>query len=251
MEVSFGWRARSTTEVHLASFFQELIKMTKILIVEDDSSIALGVKNLLADEGYDAKLATDGDVGLKLASTELFDLIILDVVLPKMDGYQVSKALRKRRVKTPILMLSARAAEAEKVVGLDSGADDYLAKPFGSMEFLARVRAMLRRARSEGPEIFRFGKIEVNFDKKEVRRGGRSIELTRLEFETLCILIHSGGRLLSRRQLIDAVWGDSVAVTEGVVNNHIMNLRKKIEDDPQHPLHLRSVRGFGYRFNAD
>ena len=221
----------------------------KILIVEDEPAIALGLKNDLALEGYRVEVAADGDTAACRAREGSFDLILLDVMLPKKDGFAVCRELRRSGVKTPILLLTARAAEAEKVLGLELGADDYVTKPFSPLELRARIKALLRRAAPPQEETFSFGPVTVDFATCEVRREGTLIDLTPLEFKVLAALIGARGRLLSRQQLLDAVWGPGTSITDRVIDNHVMNLRRKLGDDPADPRYVRSVRGLGYRFS--
>jgi DNA-binding response OmpR family regulator len=224
--------------------------MAKILIIEDDPGIALGVRNDLALEGHDVEVAKDGLTGLDRARGGGFDLILLDVMLPKKDGYAICRELRHAGDRTPILMLTAKALEAEKVLGLELGADDYVTKPFSALELRARVMAMLRRGAPETPDIFRFGDVEVDFGRGEVRRAGERVETTPLEFKLLTTFARRKGRILTRSQLIDLVWQPDSCPADRVIDNHIMNLRRKIEPDPQEPRYLVSVRGLGYRFDA-
>jgi len=224
--------------------------MAKILIIEDDPGIALGVKNDLALEGHDVEVAKDGLTGLERARGGEFDLVLLDIMLPKKDGYAVCRELRHAGLRTPILMLTAKALEAQKVLGLDLGADDYVTKPFSALELRARVKAMLRRGAPEAPDVFRFGDVEVDFGRGEVRRGGHPVETTPLEFKLLATFVRRQGRILTRSQLLDLVWRPDSCPTDRVIDNHIMNLRRKIELDPQAPRYLISVRGMGYRFDA-
>lgn len=223
--------------------------MAKILVVEDEPGIALGLKNELVLEGHQVEVARDGSTGLASARTGGFDLILLDIMLPELDGYTVCRELRQAGIKTPILMLTAKSLEMEKVLGLELGADDYVTKPFGSMELRARVRAMLRRAAPDAAEVYRFGDIELDFTRAEVRRGGNPLETTALEFKLLAAFVRRKGRILTREQILDEVWTDS-SPTDRVIDNHIMNLRRKIEPDPQQPRYLVSVRGLGYRFDG-
>jgi len=224
--------------------------MAKILIIEDDPGIALGVKNDLALEGHVVEVAKDGLAGLERARGGGFDLILLDIMLPKKDGYAICRELRHAGDRTPILMLTAKALEAEKVLGLELGADDYVTKPFSALELRARVNAMLRRGAPEAPDIFRFANVEVDFGRGEVRRGGEPVETTPLEFKLLTTFVRRQGRILTRSQLIDLVWRPDSCPADRVIDNHVMNLRRKIEPDPQEPCHLVSVRGLGYRFDA-
>ena len=222
--------------------------MTRILVVEDDPNIALGLQYDLTLEGYSVEVARDGETASKRARETAFDLIVLDIMLPRKDGFQVCRELRHAGVKAPILMLTAKTQEAEKVLGLELGADDYVTKPFSPLELRARIKALLRRTAPEAPDVYRFEDLEVDFDRCEVRRAGRRVELTPTEFKLLAALIRRRGRLLSREQLLDAVWGADSSPTDRVVDNHMMNLRRKIEPEPSAPRHLISVRGLGYRF---
>jgi DNA-binding response OmpR family regulator len=224
--------------------------MAKILIVEDESWIALGLKSDLALEEYAVEVVRDGEAAVERARKEQFDLILLDVMLPCKDGFAVCRELRHYGVRTPIIMLTAKTQEAEKVLGLELGADDYVTKPFSPLELRARVRAMLRRAAGEVPEVYRFGDIEVDLTRAEVRRGASVVETSALEFKLLAAFIHRRGRLLTREQLLDAVWGQDESPTDRAIDNHVMNLRRKIEPMPDRPRYLVSVRGLGYRFDG-
>jgi DNA-binding response OmpR family regulator len=225
--------------------------MPRILIVEDDPDIALGLETDLRLEGYDLEVAGDGQVAIQRASAGGFDLILLDVMLPGKDGFQVCRELRHARLHTPIILLTAKSHEAEKILGLELGADDYITKPFSPMELRARIKAALRRgASSDQTEAFRFGEFEVDFDRFELRRAGKPIDLTPIEFKLLAAFVRNRRIVLSRQQLLDKVWGRDVFVTDRVVDTHIGNLRKKIEVDPDAPALVVSVRGFGYRFDA-
>jgi DNA-binding response OmpR family regulator len=224
--------------------------MTRILVAEDEPGIVLGLKNELTLEGYEVEVARDGQTALERARAESFDIILLDVMMPRKDGYTVCRELRQSGNRTPILMLTAKALEAEKVLGLELGADDYVTKPFGSMELRARVRALLRRAAGDAPEVARFGEIEVDFTRGEVRRAGKPVETTAFEFKLLATFVRRRGRILTREQLLDEVWRPDSSPTDRVIDNHIMNLRRKIEADPREPRYLVSVRGLGYRFDG-
>jgi DNA-binding response OmpR family regulator len=223
----------------------------RILIVEDEPSIALALEDDLRREGYETVLATDGGEGEQRAIREPFDLILLDVMLPVKDGFDVCRDVRRAGVTTPIVMLTARAQEAEKVMGLELGADDYVTKPYSARELRARVKAHVRRHRTVGSDVYRFGDAELDFARGELRRGGRVIEISALEFKLLAAFVKRAGRVLSRSQLLDAVWGSDTHVTERVVDNQVTNLRKKIEPEPQRPRYLISLRGLGYRFDGD
>jgi DNA-binding response OmpR family regulator len=222
--------------------------MTRILVVEDEPGIAFGLKKDLTCEGYAVEVAADGETAVERAREGPFDLILLDIMLPRKDGFAVCRELRRGGVKTPIILLTARALEAEKVLGLELGADDYVTKPFSPMELCARIKAVLRRTAGKQAEVCRFGGIEVDFERCLARRAGAAVDLTPLEFKVLATLIRASGRLLSREQLIDQVWGSGISITDRVVDNHILNLRRKLEDKPAEPQFLLSVRGLGYRF---
>ena len=222
--------------------------MTRILVVEDEPGIALGLRNDLSLEGYAVEVAEDGETASRRATEAAFDLILLDIMLPRKDGFAVCRDLRRAGLKTPIIMLTARAQEAEKVLGLGLGADDYVTKPFSPMELCARIKAVLRRTAGEQPELYRFGNVEVDFARCLARRAGVPVDLTPLEFKVLAALIQARGRLLNRDQLIDQAWGAGISVTDRVVDNHILNLRRKLEEKPAEPRYLLSVRGLGYRF---
>jgi DNA-binding response OmpR family regulator len=222
--------------------------VTRILVVEDEPAIALGLRNDLMLEGYTVEVSDDGETASQRAREERFDLILLDVMLPRKDGFGVARDLRRAGLKTPIIFLTARAQEVEKILGLELGADDYVTKPFSPMELCARIKAVLRRAAGEQASLYRFGQVEVDFARCTVRRSQAPVDLTPLEFKVLSTLIQAHGRPLSREQLIDQVWGKGVAITDRVVDNHIMNLRRKLEERPAEPRYLLSARGLGYRF---
>lgn len=224
--------------------------MARILIVEDEPAIALGLKNDLKLEGYAVEVAGDGESAAQRAQQEKFDLILLDLMLPRKDGLAVCRELRHAGIRTPIIMLTAKAQEAEKVLGLEFGADDYVTKPFSPIELRARVKAMLRRASVETPEVYRFADVEVDFTRAEVRRSGAVVDMTPLEFKLLSALVRLRGRILTREKLLDEVWKPDSCPTDRVIDNHIMNLRRKIETTPNEPRYVVSVRGMGYRFEG-
>jgi DNA-binding response OmpR family regulator len=224
--------------------------MERILVVEDDASIALGLEDDLSLEGYEVEVARDGEAATVRAKDGSFDLILLDVMLPKKDGFEVCRELRRAGLKTPIIMLTAKAHEAEKVMGLELGADDYVTKPFSPAELRARVRAVLRRATPDMPEVYRFGNIEADFVRFELRRDGESLRATPTEIKLLGVLVRNRGRVLDRNELIDTVWGKDTAITARVVDTHVANLRQKIEQDPSTPEYVIGVRGVGYRFDG-
>ena len=225
--------------------------MARILIVEDEPDIALGLQQDLKLEGYEVEVVDRGDHALERIRDSAFDLILLDVMLPGKDGFAVCRELRRSGVRTPIILLTARSHEAETVLGLELGADDYVTKPFSPVELRARIKAALRRVDgNSNHEVFRFANLEVDFDRLEVRREGKALDLTPIEFKLLVAFVRSRGTVLSRQQLLDKVWGQSTYVSDRVVDTHIGNLRKKIELDPERPAFVTSVRGFGYRFEA-
>jgi DNA-binding response OmpR family regulator len=224
--------------------------MTRILVVEDDASIALGLETDLRLEGYDVEVARDGETGMRRARDGNFDLILLDVMLPRKDGFAVCREIRRADIPVAIIVLTAKTQEAEKVLGLELGADDYITKPFSPLELRARIKAVLRRGAADTPEVYRFGDVEVNFTRGEVRRAGKPVDVTAIEFRLLAAFIRLRGRVLSREQLLDEVWGRDSAPTDRVVDNHIMNLRRKIEDQPESPRFVVSLRGMGYRFDG-
>ena len=226
--------------------------MSKILIVEDDPAIGCALEDDLRLEGYDVELVTDGDRALARARAARFDLVLLDVMLPGKDGFDVCRELRRHGVDTSIVLLTARAADTDKVMGLDIGADDYVTKPYNPKELRARIRARLRRDGPAGQDApVPFGECELDLARAELRRGGKVVAATPLELKLLGLFARRPGRMLSRRELIDQVWGYDTAITERVVDNQISNLRRKIEPVPETPRFLKSVRGMGYRFDAD
>ena len=224
--------------------------MRRILVVEDEADIALGLEEDLRRNGYEVQTVGDGENALRRARAEAWDLILLDVMLPRMDGFQVCRELRRTRIQTPIILLTAKTHEAEKVLGLELGADDYVTKPFSPRELRARINAVLRRFENESPGICRFGHLEVDFDGAAVRKDGVAVELTALEFRLLKTFVERRGRVLSREQLINAAWEHGTHVSDRVVDTHILNLRKKIETDPSQPRLIQGVRGMGYRFSG-
>ena len=224
--------------------------MTRILVVEDEPSIALVLENDLRLEGYDVEVARDGEQALRRVRDAAFDVMLLDVMLPKKDGFAVCREVRRAGLATSIIVLTAKSDEAQKVLGLELGADDYVTKPFSPLELRARIKAVLRRRTGDSPERYAFGDVEVNFTSGEVRRAGRAVELTATEFKLLKTFVHMRGRVLTRDQLLDHVWGRDSAPTERVVDNHIMNLRRKVEPDPDAPQFVVSLRGLGYRFDG-
>jgi DNA-binding response OmpR family regulator len=221
----------------------------RILVVEDEYAIAVGLRDDLEADGYQVDVAADGLEGERAARTSRYDLVLLDLMLPKKDGFAVCRALRGAGVKTPIVALTARAHEADKVLGLELGADDYVTKPFSSRELLARVRAVLRRVAdaAPGPASFQRGDLVVDFSRYETRRAGQLVALTPTEYRLLAALVGSRGSVLSVDELIDQVWGKGIALTDRVVYTHVNKLRAKIEPDPARPVIVIGVRGVGYR----
>lgn len=224
----------------------------RIVVVEDDESIVLGLRMNLEAEGYEVVCAMDGEAGLAAARDPEVSLLILDVMLPKMNGFEILRQLRGAGCTTPIILLSARGAELDKVMGLELGAEDYITKPFSLAELLARVKAQLRRdaiARPGGRAVTA-GDLLVNVETREVSRAGEPIPLTATEFELLLCLVEAGGRVLSREQILKRVWGPGHHGTPRTIDNFMLQLRTKLEADPSDPRHLLTVRGVGYRFQA-
>ncbi len=223
----------------------------KILIIEDEADLVKGLKLNLADEGYEVDWASDGREGLRRALEEAPDLVILDLMLPGMNGLEICRELRQKKTNIPIIMLTAKGEEVDKVVGLEIGADDYMTKPFSIRELLARIKAHLRREKREPrnvPKTCVFGEVEVDFVHFKVRRAGRESDLTSLEVDILKYLVAHKGEVVSRDALLDKVWGYEKFPTTRTIDNHILKLRKKIEDDPSRPRHIFSIYGEGYRF---
>ena len=225
--------------------------MARILIVEDEPIIAGALEDDLTLEGYDVTVIGDGMAASKFAVEQPVDLIVLDVMLPGRDGVDVCRDVRRAGLTTPILMLTARAQEAEKILAFESGADDYVTKPYSPRELRARVKAHLRRRARQAPDVYRFGDAELDFIRCEFRRNGKPVDLSALEFKLLAAFVKRSGRLLTRAQLLDEVWGSATHVTDRVVDNQVTNLRKKIEPNPDRPRFLVSLRGLGYRFDGE
>ena len=219
----------------------------RILIVEDESSIALGLRDDLKLEGYQVEVVDNGNAAVDLACAEPFDLLLLDVMLPGKSGYDVCREVRSKKPDLPIIMLTAKSHDAEKVLGFEIGADDYVTKPFSPLELRARVKALLRRSQASQPTSYAFSSLVLNLERMEVLDGERPIELTSLEFKLLTALIQNSGVVLSRDRILDLVWGAHVVITDRVIDTHIANLRKKLE--PNGSKHISSIRGMGYRFD--
>lgn len=228
--------------------------MTRILVAEDDPDLALGLKSNLEIEGYEVEVATDGEMTLARARDWQPTLVILDLVMPKLDGLRVLRQLRERDQRTLVLILTARGEEADKVRGLKLGADDYVTKPFGLLELLARVESLLRRSRPAGApsqeSLIRFGEVEVHPQARKVLRQGAEVILRPKELDLLLELARIRGKARTRLELMRAVWGYSAAVVTRTVDTHIFELRKKLEADPARPQHIVTVRGCGYRLDG-
>jgi len=227
--------------------------MKKILIIEDEQDLIKGLKLNLSDEGFEVGWAVNGVEGLRKAIEEAPDLIILDIMLPEMDGLEVCRNIRQKNIDIPVIMLTAKGGEIDKVVGLELGADDYMTKPFSIRELLARIKARLRHAVREGksvPELYSFSDIEIDFNKFKIKRKGKEQDLTSLETDILKYFVIHRGEVVSRNDLLDKIWGYDSYPTTRTVDNHILKLRKKIEEDPSHPRYILSVYGGGYRFTG-
>jgi DNA-binding response OmpR family regulator len=226
----------------------------KIVVIEDDPSILRGLQLNLGMEGYLVRSANDGETGLRLAKTERPDLVVVDIMLPRLGGLDVVKQIRQDDPDLPILILSAKGQEGDKVAGLQLGADDYMVKPFGLKELLARIDALLRRRRARGETgpnraVRRVGDIELDLDARRATVAGRALELTSREYDLLAYFVSHPERVFSREQLMEAVWGSRYFGTARTVDNFIARLRAHIGDDAERPRHLETVRGVGYRFN--
>lgn len=223
----------------------------KILIIEDEEDMVKGLKINLVDEGYEVDYALNGKEGLEKALKEKPDMILLDIMLPGMNGLEICKELRRNKVDIPILMLTAKGEEIDKVIGLEIGADDYISKPFSILELLARVKAHLRRENRGGetvPGVVQLESMKIDFGHYKIIRKDDEIDLTSLEVDVLRYLISQDGKVVSRDNLLDKIWGYEKYPTTRTIDNHILKLRKKIEIDPNHPRHILTVYGGGYRF---
>lgn len=224
--------------------------MSKILIVEDEPDMILGLRDNFELEGYEVVVARDGAAGLDVALKEKPDLVLLDLMMPKMSGLDVCRNLRRSGFAAPVLMLTARGQEVDKVLGLEVGADDYITKPFGLSELLARVRAHLRRSTNQVATIekYSFADVELDFQKYRASKSGESVELSPREFELLKFLVNHRGETVTREQLLDHVWGYDAMPLTRTVDNHVAKLRQKIEDDSEDPKFILTVHRVGYRF---
>jgi DNA-binding response OmpR family regulator len=226
--------------------------MRKVLIVEDDSSMAVALKDGFEYEGYNVTVARDGMTGLKLANEGMPDLMILDVMLPRMSGLDVCRQIRGNGNRLPIIMLTSRGQEIDKVLGLKLGADDYITKPFGFLELMARVEALLRRSngKDEKLDTYDFGSVSVNFKRSEVRKGGELVDLSPREFRLLKHFIEHRGEVITRDQLMESVWDYDNAPLSRTVDMHVAKLRRKIEERPNDPAFLVTVHRVGYKFTG-
>jgi two-component system, OmpR family, alkaline phosphatase synthesis response regulator PhoP len=224
----------------------------RVLLIEDEPRLLVTMADRLRAEGYEVETATDGETGLARALSEAFDLLILDVMLPRKNGFDVCRDLRQRGHNVPILMLTARGQVVDKVLGLKLGADDYLVKPFEPIELHARMEALLRRApgpaAGASPEAYQFGEVRVDFRRAEVTRAGQAVELLPREYKLLCYLIENRGATLARDHLLDKVWGYDATPTTRTVDVHIAGLRQKLELDPRHPRYILTIHSLGYKF---
>jgi DNA-binding response OmpR family regulator len=225
--------------------------MAKILIVEDEPTMRLGLTDNLEFEGYEVDYADDGESGLNKITNGNFDLVLLDVMLPKMSGFDVCKSARKSGIKTPIILLTAKGEEIDKVLGLELGADDYVTKPFSLRELLARIKAVTRRAdavtESEANEQASIGKLKVDFTSYNATDGNEAVQMTLKEFDILKYLYEKKNQTVSRDELLNKIWGADVYTTSRTIDNFILKLRQKIEEDPNHPSIILTVHGIGYK----
>ena len=223
----------------------------KLLIIEDDPAILFGLRDNFSRAGYEVKVAAEGKLGLELALSWKPQLLLLDLMLPGLDGYQICQELRRAECDFPIIMLTALGQEEQVIKGLNLGADDYVTKPFSIQQLLARVAAFLRRRRLQTPAVIRLGDLEVNLTAREVRRAGSLVEMTPKEFGLLEFFLHRQDRALTREQILNAVWGLDAFVTERSVDRAVTLLRQKIEENPHRPKFIRTVQKIGYRFELE
>jgi len=228
---------------------------TRVLVIEDEEPLRLALSDALAAEGFEVLAAADGEAGLALALREAPELVLLDLMLPRRDGFSVLRAMREDRLQSAVIILSARGEEWDRVQGFEYGADDYVVKPFSTRELLGRIRAVLRRAEGEAPGLARsggkarIGAATVDFAGYSVERAGRRVGLSRRELDLLRCLLASEGKALDRGRILDQVWGGEEYPTTRTVDMHVLNLRRKLEEDPEHPRHILTVHGVGYRFS--
>jgi DNA-binding response OmpR family regulator len=221
---------------------------TSVLIIEDDPALLRGLKDNFEAQDYRVQIARDGREGLSAALTTLPDLLLLDIMLPKMNGYEICRALRAKRMDLPIIMLTAKGQEEDIIRGLELGADDYVTKPFSIRELLARAKAFLRRRHIDASPVFQFADCKLDFTAHKLFRNGREVVLTTKEFRLLEFFASRPGRALTRDQILDAVWGDDIIVNDRSVDRCVTTLRSKIETDPHHPSCIQTIRDIGYRF---
>ncbi|MBK7105508.1 MAG: response regulator transcription factor [Ignavibacteriae bacterium] len=224
--------------------------MKKILIVEDEEAMQLGLGNNLKYDGYEVDFASDGEEGIKKIKENFYNLILLDVMLPKLSGFDVCKSARSFGIKTPIIMLTAKSEEIDKVLGLEIGADDYITKPFSLRELLARVKAVLRRGDTDSTEKIQIGKIVVDFNSYNAMENGISLNLSSKEFDVLHYLWNNKNKTVSRDELLTHVWGNDVYTTSRTIDNFILKLRQKIEENPNEPKKIITIHGIGYKLLA-
>jgi len=223
-----------------------------VLVVEDELPILMGIKDNLEMEGYEVATAADGEQALALIKRFKPDLMVLDIMLPRMDGFEVLRRIREEKTEIGVIILSAKKAETDKVYGLDIGADDYVTKPFSVMEFVARVKAVLRRRGVAVPiKHCSFGDVKIDFENYEATKGGKPVELSPREFKILRLFVENAGRVVSRNEILNKVWGYEVFPTTRTVDNYIVKIRKAIEDDPSRPRWILSVRSVGYKFTGN
>jgi DNA-binding response OmpR family regulator len=228
----------------------------RILVIEDEPSLGMAIRDELEFEGFEASVVEDGKAGLDRILAGPPDLVVLDLMLPGRSGFEICREVRGRGMATPIIMLTARAQEVDRIRGLELGADDYMVKPFSLAELLARIRAVLRRTQGTnrmgaGTEILEVGELRLDVRKQEVLKRGRRIELTHKEFQLLEFLLRHPGEVISRDEFLRQVWGEDTYVTPRTVDTHMATVRKKIEDEADRPRYIQSVRGAGYKLNED
>ncbi|HKQ40827.1 MAG TPA: response regulator transcription factor [Verrucomicrobiae bacterium] len=226
------------------------MRQQTVLIIEDDPALARGLKDNLEAQHFHVRLARDGETGLKAALSDDVDLVLLDIMLPKMNGFEICHAVRAKALDMPIIMLTAKGQEQDIVRGLELGADDYVTKPFSIRELLARIKAFLRRRQSAAISLIEFGDCALDLTAHKLFRNGKEVELTAKEFRLLEFFARRPGRALTRDQILDAVWGDNIIVNDRSVDRCVTTLRAKIENDPHHPTLIATIRDIGYRFES-
>ena len=224
-------------------------RKARVLIVEDDTSLLFGLKKNLQFEGYEVFTASDGEAGLGMAVDERPDLIVLDVMLPRMNGFEVCEVLRSNEIETPVIFLTAKSLPADKITGLNLGGDDYMTKPFSVGELLARIKTVLRRVYSAAGKKLTMGPLEIDLSGRAVKLHGKEVDLTSKEFELLCFMARNSGKVMPRENILQKVWGYNYYGTARTIDNFINRLRQKIEENPLKPRFLLTVRGVGYKFS--